>query len=85
MPVGAFIVHFITYILCAIVLVRERTAQTLARMFVSGYRQWEIIAGYLLAYSTLATVQSLLVLTELNLLFDLGYTASQFASIYLVM
>jgi ABC-2 type transport system permease protein len=30
-PIGAFIVHFITYILCAIVLVRERTGTTLAR------------------------------------------------------
>src|SRR5262249_23480055 len=31
LPLGAFIVHFITYILCAIVLVRERVSQTLAR------------------------------------------------------
>src|SRR5579859_4792015 len=42
-PLGAFIVHLITYLLCALVLVRERTAQTLGRMFVSGYRQFEII------------------------------------------
>ena len=27
-PIGAFVVHFITYIFCAIVLVRERTAQS---------------------------------------------------------
>src|SRR5438094_6574420 len=61
-PVCAFIVHFITYVLCAVVLVRERTAQTLQRMFVSGYRQAEIIGGYVAAYSVLATIQSLLVL-----------------------
>jgi ABC-2 type transport system permease protein len=84
-PVGAFIVHFITYILCAIVLVRERTAQTLSRMFVNGYQQSEIIGGYVMAYTTLATVQSLLVLTEIQLLFDLGYSIGTWFLIYLVI
>ncbi len=84
-PVGAFIVHFITYILCAIVLVRERTAHTLSRMFVNGYQQAEIIGGYLMAYSGLATVQSSLVLIELNLLFDLGYGIQTWLSLYLVI
>src|SRR5271170_216400 len=68
-PIGAFVVHFVTYVLCAIVLVRERTAQTLARMFVSGYRRADIIGGYVLAYTCLATLQSFLVLAELSLLF----------------
>jgi ABC-2 type transport system permease protein len=84
-PMGAFVIHFITYILCAIVLVRERTAHTLARMFVSGYRQFEIIGGYLLAYTALATVQSLLVLGELRLLFDFDYSLGTFLTLYLVM
>ena len=84
-PYGAFIVHFVTFILTAIVLVRERTAGTLARMFVSGYSQIEIIGGYILAYSVLATLQSLLVLIELNTLFELGYDAAQLASVFLVM
>lgn len=84
-PYGAFIVHFVTFILTAIVLVRERTAGTLARMFVSGYTQVEIIAGYIGAYSVLATLQSFLVLIELNFLFELGFDTNQFASIYLVM
>ncbi len=84
-PLGAFIVHFITYILCAIVLVRERTAETLARMFINGYGRFEIIGGYILAYTGLATVQSLLVLGELNLLFELGYNLETLLSIYLVI
>lgn len=84
-PYAAFIVHFITFILTAIVLVRERTAGTMAQMFVSGYRQIEIIIGYLLAYTVLATLQSLLVLLELNWLFDLGFSAVQMESMYLVM
>jgi ABC-2 type transport system permease protein len=84
-PVGAFIVHFITYVLCAVVLVRERTAQTLQRMFIVGYRQAEIISGYVLAYSTLATVQALLVLGELRWLFRLDYGPGTLLSIYLVV
>lgn len=84
-PYAAFIIHFITFILTAIVLVRERTAGTLARMFVSGYNQIEIISGYLMAYTVLATVQSLLVLIELNWIFELGYDLGQLGSIYLIM
>jgi ABC-2 type transport system permease protein len=84
-PLAAFIVHFITYILCAIVLVRERAAQTLARMFVQGYTQPDIIGGYVIAYSTLATAQSLIVLTEFSLLFHLAYSAATLASIYLII
>src|SRR5262245_50896237 len=84
-PIGAFVVHFITYVLCAIVLVRERTAGTLQRMFVNGYRPLEIVTGYVAAYSTLATVQSLVVLGELNLLFTLPYQAATMLSIFLVV
>jgi ABC-2 type transport system permease protein len=54
-------------------------------MFVNGYRQIEIISGYLLAYTGLATLQSLLVLGELNLLFNLGYDIGTFLSLYLVI
>ncbi len=84
-PIGAFVVHFITYILCAIVLVRERTAHTLARMFVNGYHAANIIGGYVLAYTCLATLQSLLVLTEMSWLFHLGYGIPTLLSIYLVI
>lgn len=84
-PYAAFIVHFITFILTAIVLVRERTAGTLVRMFVSGYNPFEIVGGYLIAYTVLATIQSLLVLLELNWIFELGYDLMQLGSIYLVI
>jgi ABC-2 type transport system permease protein len=82
---GAFIVHFLTYVLSVIALVRERTNGTLARMFINGYRPSEIVGGYLLAYSTLATLQSLLVLGVIQILFTLDYSLAQFASIYLVI
>ncbi len=84
-PIGAFVVHFATYVLCAIVLVRERTAQTLARMFVSGYTRGEIIGGYMAAYTCLATLQCLLVLGELYFLFHLSYRAPVLLSLYFVI
>ncbi|MCB9450637.1 MAG: ABC transporter permease [Anaerolineaceae bacterium] len=84
-PIGAFIVHFITYALCAIVLVRERTGQTLGRMFINGYRSIEIIGGYLIAYSLLSTVQSLIVLVGLEALFKLGYSFEVYVAIYVVI
>jgi ABC-2 type transport system permease protein len=84
-PYSAFIVHFITYVLCAIVLVRERTAQTLARMFISGYRRVSVIGGYLMAYSLIATIQSLLVLIGSNYLFELEYSLQTFLQLYVVI
>lgn len=84
-PLGAFMVHFLTYVLSAIVLVRERTAHTLTRMFVSGYQRGSIIGGYVMAYSLIATIQSLIVLIELNFLFDLQYGISKFLTVYLLM
>jgi ABC-2 type transport system permease protein len=54
-------------------------------MFVNGYRQIEIVSGYVLAYSTLATLQSVLVLGELRWLFQLAYGARLLLSIYVVI
>ena len=84
-PYGAFLVHFITFLVTAIVLVSERTQGTLDRMFISGYRRLDIISGYLLAYTALSTLQSLLILVEMHWLFELDYTLAQFAAIYLIM
>ena len=84
-PGAAFIVHFVTYILTALVLVRERVGGTMERMFINGYRQLEIIGGYLAAYTVLATWQSLLILTWVAFLFDLGYSIGSYVQIYLVI
>ena len=84
-PGAAFIVHFVTYILTALVLVRERVGGTMERMFINGYRQLEIIGGYLAAYTVLATWQWLLILTWVAFLFDLGYSIGSYVQIYLVI
>lgn len=82
LPIGAFLIHFLTYVLCAIVLVRERSAQTLARMFVNGYQRGAVIGGYVLAYSVLATLQSLIVLVSLKVVFELDHSLLTFVEIY---
>lgn len=83
-PVSGYIVHFLTYVLSAIVLVRERTAGTLPRMFVGGFRRGSIIAGYVLAYTALGAVQTFIVIAMTNLLFDLGYDLATWLLLYLV-
>lgn len=85
LPFGAYIVHFATFILTAIVLVRERVAETLERMFINGYRQGEIVAGYLVGYTTLATAISLIVLAALHWLFDLGYDLARLGEAFVVL
>lgn len=84
-PVAAFIVHFLAFLLCAIALVQERTAGTLERMFVNGFRRTEIIGGYVLGYLGLATFQAAVVLTEAVWLFELDYEAGTLAALFLVV
>ena len=84
-PFGAYIVHFITFILTAVVLVRERVAETPDRMFVNGYRQIEIVSGYLVGYTILATLVLFNVLIELHFLFDLGFVIGRLVSTYVVI
>jgi ABC-2 type transport system permease protein len=82
-PVAAFLVHFLAFLLCAIVLVRERAQGTLERMFINGFTRTDVIAGYLLGYLGLATLQALAALTEVVLLFSLDYSATIFVELFI--
>ncbi|MBO68254.1 MAG: ABC transporter [Acidiferrobacteraceae bacterium] len=73
-PFGAFIVHFLSFLLCAIVLVEERATGTLERMFVAGFSRISIVVGYLLGYLILTTIQAIVVLTETMWLIGLNYS-----------
>jgi ABC-2 type transport system permease protein len=73
LPFAAFIVFFLSFLLCAIVLVQERTSGTMERVFVSGYRRAELIGGYVIGYLGLITLQAVVVTMTVLLLFDLGY------------
>jgi ABC-2 type transport system permease protein len=85
MPVAAFLVHFLAFLLCAIVLVRERTAGTLERMFINGFQRTAIIGGYVLGYLGLATLQAVAALTEVLLLFRLSYPARTLLALFAVI
>ncbi|WP_273844331.1 ABC transporter permease [Rubrobacter calidifluminis] len=84
-PAAAFIVHFMAFLLCAIALVQERTAGTMERMFVNGFRRAEIIGGYVLGYLGLATLQAAVALAEVLWLFKLDYDAGVLASLFAVV
>ena len=84
-PVAAFLVHFLAFILCAIVLVQERTAGTLERMFINGFRRTEVIGGYVLGYLGLATFQAVVALTEVIWLFELDYDSDTLLTLFVVV
>ncbi|HET7478348.1 MAG TPA: ABC transporter permease [Rubrobacteraceae bacterium] len=81
-PVAAFIVHFLAFILCAISLVQERTAGTMERMFINGFRRAEIIGGYMLGFLGLATFQAVAALTEAIWLFELDYDTQTLVTLF---
>ena len=83
-PIAGFIVYFLSFILCAFLIVQERNDGTLERIFVSGFKKVEIISGYTLGYLGLATLQSIVVVTEVLLLFNLDYSYQVILSLALV-
>lgn len=84
-PVAAFLVHFLAFLLCALVLVQERTAGTLERMFINGFGRAEVIGGYVIGYLGLATLQAVAALTEVLVLFRLSYDARTLLTLFAVV
>lgn len=84
-PIAAFLVHFLAFLLCAIALVQERTAGTMERMFINGFRRTEIIGGYVLGYLGLATFQAVVALAEAIWLFELDYEGGTLATLFVVV
>lgn len=84
-PVAAFLVHFLAFLLCAIALVQERTAGTMERMFINGFRRVEIIGGYVLGFLGLATFQAVAALVEAIWLFDLDYDGETLITLFVVV
>ncbi|MBI2410804.1 MAG: ABC transporter permease [Candidatus Kerfeldbacteria bacterium] len=82
-PIAGFLVYFFAFLLCAMVLVQERSQGTLERMFVSGFHKRSIISGYVIGYLGLATLQAAVALGEALLLFHLDYSAQTILSLFL--
>jgi ABC-2 type transport system permease protein len=85
MPAAAFIVHFLSFVLCAILLVQERTKGTLERMIISGFRRGSIIVGYTLGYFALATLQAATVLAESLWLFKISIPFEKLVILFIVI
>lgn len=73
-PMTAFIVHFISFVTCTILLVQERRAGTLERLIISGVTRIEIISGFLLGYFALVTFQTAIIQAEAFLLFKMKFS-----------
>lgn len=84
-PITAFIVHFLSFILCAILLVQERTRGTLERMMIGGFSKMSIIGGYTLGYFGLATLQASSALAESIWLFGLKYDTKTVVLLFMVV
>jgi ABC-2 type transport system permease protein len=63
-------IYFQTYLMGALVLVRERVGGTLERMFTYPVRKVEILGGYLLGFSFLGILQAIYVLIFSYFLFN---------------
>jgi ABC-2 type transport system permease protein len=81
----SYVIHFVAFLLTALVVVSERVQGTLGRMFINGYRRLEIVGGYLGAYTLFATLQSALVLIVAHFLFSLDYTLGELGQIFFVL
>lgn len=84
-PIAALIVHFLSFLLCAMLLVQDRTSGTLERMLISGYRRTSIIGGYTLGYLGLATIQAIAVLFESLWLFDMNFSKETIFLLFIVI
>lgn len=71
LPAAGFFIFFLTYVLCTIVLVRERREGTLSRMFAAGYRRSSVVCGYVTGYAAIAVVQTVLVIASTVVLFHI--------------
>ena len=84
-PIAALIVHFLSFLLCSILLVQERTKGTLERMLISRYTRTSIIGGYTIGYLGLATIQAAAVLFESLWLFGLDYGTEIILILFIVI
>jgi ABC-2 type transport system permease protein len=84
-PAGAFVIHFVAYVLAAIALVRERTGGTLDRMLVATFRRSEIVLGYVAGFAGLAFVQAALVLGTIALLYDVPRLGARLPIVLIVV
>ncbi|MEW5945696.1 MAG: ABC transporter permease [bacterium] len=67
------IIHFNGYVLCTLVIIRERVSGTLERVFMATYLRHEVLTGYLFGYSLLILAQTIIVLIASKYMFNITY------------
>jgi ABC-2 type transport system permease protein len=70
------IVFMFTFMISGISFVRERTSGTLERMMATPLRRWEVVLGYVLAFSVVMAVQVALITSVSVFLLDMMMVGS---------
>jgi len=74
-----------TLMLTIVSLVRERTNGTLARLFASPTKSWEIVMGYTTAFSLISLGQSTILLLTAILLFNITILGNVFLALGMIV
>lgn len=74
----ALLIHLSGYVICTLVIVRERITGTLERLFIATFKKSEIILGYLAGYSIVIFIQTIIVLIFTKFFFEINYGKSIF-------
>lgn len=76
---AALLIHLQGFIICTLVIVKERLYGTLERMFVATFKRSEIILGYLLGYSLVILFQTVIILIFIKYFFEIHFGENIFA------
>lgn len=74
----ALLIHLSGYVICTLVIIRERITGTLERLFIATFKKSEIILGYLAGYSIVIFIQTIIVLIFTKFFFEINYGKSIF-------
>jgi len=75
-PLIGFFAFFFVFLLTAVSFLRERTGGTLERLMVTPARRAELVVGYMLGFSLLAILQSVIILLVALFVLDINYVGN---------
>jgi len=81
----SFAIMMVTTMITIILFVNERKNGTLQRLLASPASEWEIVAGYALAFGIIGLVQSVVILTAAMLLFNIQIVGNVILALAVVM
>ena len=72
-PLIGFFAFFFVFLLTAVSFLRERTGGTLERLMVTPARRAELVVGYMMGFSLLAILQSVIILLVALFVLNINY------------